>query len=138
MKRSGQFSDMNASEGSPPSPSLAPTPTAPKSAPAAPGIDPAAALTALGNPLRWEMFKMLAGGEALSASQMAARLGRDFDGVSKHLRVLRAGGVVSSRAGEDRRNALYFIPAELRREPGVVDYGFCLFRLPAARGEPAA
>jgi predicted transcriptional regulator len=71
---------------------------------------------------------MLAGGQALSASQVASALKRDFDGVSKHLRLLRAAGVVASRPGEDQRFELYYIPAAYRPQPGVVDYGFCLLR----------
>jgi DNA-binding transcriptional ArsR family regulator len=87
-------------------------------------------LSALGNPVRWQAVKRLAGGAALSASQVASALKRDFDGVSKHLRVLRAAGVVASRPGEDQRFELYYIPATFRPQPGVVDYGFCLLRFP--------
>jgi len=53
-------------------------------------MDPVKAFAALGNPLRWSIYQMLAGGRAMSASEVAAVVKRDFDGVSKHLRVMRA------------------------------------------------
>lgn len=79
---------------------------------------------ALGNPLRWEMVKMLANGRAMSATEMAGILKRDFDGVSKHLRILRAAGVVRSQPGVDRRVLAFDIPEVSRPEPGVLVYGF--------------
>lgn len=94
------------------------------------GIDPAAAFAALGNPLRWSIYQMLADGRALSASQVAAVVKRDFDGVSKHLRVMRAAGVLASKRGEDRRLELYYIPDTIRRADGVADLGFCAIRFP--------
>jgi hypothetical protein len=98
------------------------------SQPAGAGLDRAAFFSALGNPLRWQMVKMLADGSALSASQFASALKRDFDGVSKHLRILREAGVLAWRAGEDRRLALYHIPEAARRVDGALDYGFCVIR----------
>ncbi len=72
---------------------------------------------------------MLAGGRALSASQVAAAVQRDFDGVSKHLRILRKARVLASRSAEDRRTELYFIPEANRRADGALDYGFCVVRV---------
>ncbi len=100
----------------------------------APGlVTPPASLpdffAALGNPLRWEMVKLLATGSAMSATAMAEALHRDFDGVSKHLHILRNAGVLSWRAGEDRRQALYFIPEANRRLDGALDYGSCVIRM---------
>lgn len=79
---------------------------------------------ALGNPLRWEMVKMLADGRAMSATEVARVLKRDFDGISKHLRVLRSAGVVRSRPGDDQRVVVFEIPEANRPEPGVLVYGF--------------
>ncbi len=93
-------------------------------------IDPPEAFAALGNPLRWEILKMLADGRGLSASQVAAAVKRDFDGVSKHLRIMRAAGVLTSKRGEDRRLEMYSIPESILRADGVVDLGFCAIRLP--------
>jgi len=98
------------------------------------GIDPAEAFAALGNPLRWSIYQMLADGRALSASQVAAVVKRDFDGVSKHLRVMRAAGVLASKRGEDRRLELYHIPETIRRADGVADLGFCVIRFPQRAG----
>ena len=95
------------------------------------GIDPAEAFAALGTPLRWSIYQMLSGGRAMSASQVAAVVKRDFDGVSKHLRLMRAAGVLASKRGEDRRLELYHIPQALLRADGVVDLGFCAIRVPA-------
>jgi DNA-binding transcriptional ArsR family regulator len=78
---------------------------------------------ALGNPLRWQMVKLLRDGGAMSASQMAKLLSRDFDGVSKHLRVLRQAGVVRSQPGEDRRVEMFYIAEENRPQPGVLQWG---------------
>ena len=98
------------------------------------GLDPATAFAALGNPLRWSIYQMLADGRAMSASEVAAVVKRDFDGVSKHLRVMRAAGVLASKRGEDRRLELYYIPETIRRADGVADLGFCAIRLPVAGG----
>ena len=97
-------------------------------------LDPAKAFAALGNPLRWSIYQMLADGRALSASQVAAVVKRDFDGVSKHLRVMRAAGVLASKRGEDRRLELYHIPDAIRRADGVADLGFCVIRFPVKHG----
>ena len=67
---------------------------------------------------------MLADGRAMSATDVAAILKRDFDGVSKHLRILRAAGVVRSQPGADRRVLAFDIPEANRPEPGVLVYGF--------------
>lgn len=78
---------------------------------------------ALGNPLRWEMVKMLVKQGPMCATQVATAMKRDFDGVSKHLRVLRQGGVVQSVPGTDRRLAYFRIPPANQPEPGLLDYG---------------
>ena len=89
---------------------------------------------ALGNPMRWQVVQMLASGDALPASEVAAQLKRDFDGVSKHLRVMRAAGVLTShRCPVDGRLERYSIPKFVRVEPGVLDYGFCRLQVPGAK-----
>jgi DNA-binding transcriptional ArsR family regulator len=110
-----------------PAASLPPTPDEAVTPP--PQFDVVKALAALGNPVRWQAVKLLAGGQVLAVSQVAEALQRDFDGVSKHLRLLRAAGLVASRPGEDRRFELYYIPESFRPERGVLDYGFCRLRL---------
>ena len=97
--------------------------------PVAAALDPVTVFAMLGSELRWQMVRRLAGGEARSASDLAAELGRDFDGVSKHLRLMREAGVLASQPGADRRHTHYFIPAEFRREAGFLDFGVCRVRV---------
>ena len=78
---------------------------------------------ALGNVQRWQMVRILADGRAMSATMVGKVLKRDFDMVSKHLRVLRRAGVVRSQRGEDRRVELFYIDAANRPEPGVLEWG---------------
>lgn len=100
----------------------------PVPAPASPdpmaGADAAAAFfAALGNPLRWGMVKLILQRGPQTATDLAGVLKRDFDGISKHLRVLRAGGVVQAMNGKDRRQIYFYIPKANQPEPGVLDYG---------------
>ena len=83
----------------------------------------------LASPIRWRILHMLKAGEALSASEVAAVLKRDFDGVSKHLRLMEKSGVLAFQLGEDRRFIRYYIPAGFRREPGILDFDVCRVRL---------
>ncbi|MCP5550344.1 MAG: winged helix-turn-helix transcriptional regulator [Akkermansiaceae bacterium] len=108
----------------------------PSPSPSPPESHPNRLLAALGNSLRWQIFRLLADGRALSATAVAKHFGRDFDGVSKHLRLMRRTGVLASRRGRDRRQELFHIPAARRATPGVIDYGFCAIRLEEARPDP--
>ncbi len=89
---------------------------------------------ALGDPLRWKIIRELADGSAMTVLDLARRLKRDANLVSKHMRPLRLSGAVTIReiAGEDRRKSHYEVPAWTREgvAPGVklVDYGCCLLR----------
>ena len=74
------------------------------------------------------MVQLLADGRAWSAVWFAQKVGRDFDGVSKHLRVLADARVVSCKPGEDQRLRLYFVPESVRRADGVLDYGMCVIQ----------
>jgi len=101
--------------------------------PTVPQLNPVDVFCALGSEVRWKIIEMLADGKALTASEVAAVLGRDFDGVSKQLRTMRECGVLASRAGEDRRHTRYYLPEEFRREPGALDFGVCWVPLAAVR-----
>lgn len=82
----------------------APAPDAPQ--PAKPARKPPTAaefFAALGNQVRWAAVKLMADGQEVSAIQVAKALGRDFDMVSKHLRILRRVGAVRWKRGEDER-----------------------------------
>lgn len=85
--------------------------------------------SALGNEARWAAVKMLADGQELTSIQIAKALGRDFDMVSKHMRILRRVGAVKRKRGEDERTRLYFIPPENRPEPGVLQWGWLRVQL---------
>jgi len=98
--------------------------------PAASCPSPADFFFALGSEVRWAIFQLLADGKPRRATDVAAVLKRDFDGVSKHLRLMREAGAVSVVTGEDRRYVWFAIPSKYRREAGVVDYGWCTIRLP--------
>ncbi|MCB1209157.1 MAG: winged helix-turn-helix transcriptional regulator [Verrucomicrobiales bacterium] len=105
-----------------------PTPPASGSSAAVPlmaaGAESAAKFfAALGNPLRWVMVKLITQRGPQTATDLATALKRDFDGVSKHLRVLSRGGVVQAMRGDDRRQIYFYIPKANQQEPGVLDYG---------------
>ena len=100
-------------------------------------LNPADFFFALGSEVRWAIFQLLADGKPRRATDVAAVLKRDFDGVSKHLRLMREAGVVAVLVGEDRRYVWFAIPSKYRREPGVVDYGWCTIRLPQAKAAVA-
>ena len=72
-------------------------------------------------------MRLFIAGEVLSATQVAEKVGRDFDGVSKHLKLMRAAGVICVLPGGDKRCAWYHIPKQYRTEPGMLDYGWCRF-----------
>lgn len=122
-----------------PPPVVPPPPTSlpVKADPGLPQLDAARVCAALGSPVRWRAFELLAGGAFLTASQVAKALGRDFDGVSKHLRLMRSAGVIASKpASQDRRFEFYFVPPAYRPVPGVVDYGVCVLRVPVPEAAP--
>lgn len=96
------------------------------SAPPRPPLKPM--LKALGEPLRWRILVELSAGEPLMVIELAGRLRRSPDLISKHLAVLRAAGMV-----ETGRGRLYQIPRPYVPTPGerVLDFGHCLLRLAA-------
>ena len=70
------------------------------------------ALAALADPIRRELLAMLAQGE-LAAGELAGRFPVSRPAVSRHLRVLREAGLVSSRV-EGRRRLYALDPRPLR------------------------
>ena len=85
---------------------------------------------ALEPPLRRQLLGLLARGKPLTVSEMAEETQRDPDLVSKHLRVMRDAGIVTSErdTGRDGRMQVYEIPDQFVTEPGTVDLGFCVLR----------
>jgi hypothetical protein len=109
------------------------TSTSPVVAESSNQLNPIAVFFALGSKIRWPIVQLLADGTPRTATDVASALGRDFDGVSKHLRLMRDAGVVDAGPGEDRRLLFFFIPAANRQEPGLLDYGICTVRVATAR-----
>ena len=85
-------------------------------------------LRAVSDPMRWRILAELSAGEPLMVLEIAERLGRSADLVSKHLAVLRAAGMV-----ETGRGRLYQIAKPYQPAPGerVLDFGHCVLRLGA-------
>lgn len=97
--------------------------------PAAPKLNPVDVFFALGSEVRWAIVRMLADGRKMSTGEVAAALGRSLDGVGRQLKVMAAVGVLDFLRGEDRRQAVFQIPAAYRTTPGVLDFGFCVVDL---------
>lgn len=95
-------------------------------------LDPVTVFSMLGSKTRWPILQLLADGKPRMATEVASALKRDFDGVSKHLRLMEEAGVLDWCSGEDRRMVLFFVPEAYRRVAGVLDFGVCTVRLPAA------
>lgn len=70
------------------------------------------ALAALADPVRRELVELLAGGE-VAAGELAERFPVSRPAVSRHLRVLRAAGLVTVRA-EGKRRLYALDPRPLR------------------------
>lgn len=92
-------------------------------------LNPVTVCAMVGGKGRWPMLRLLADGRPRTATEVARALGRDFDGVSKHLRLLRAKGLLEDRAGEDRRYLFFHLPERFRRTPGWLNFGGCRVRL---------
>jgi predicted transcriptional regulator len=102
--------------------------------PAKAKLDPATVFAALSHPTRLRLIVIMADGRMLSASQAALAVGRQLDGVIKHLHTLRDSGLVQSKYKEDdRRSQLFYIPEVWRTEPEVLDFGFCILDLSATQ-----
>jgi biotin operon repressor len=100
-----------------------------KADPARPLPDHELLLTALGHSARWRMLRALSAGEIMSVTELAGVAGCSVDMSSKHLKILKAAGLVVQRP-----NRLYAIPPAHQPVPGepLLDYGHCILRLDAA------
>jgi DNA-binding transcriptional ArsR family regulator len=98
--------------------------------------NPVKLLVAIADPVRWAVLRELAGGDALSVRELAARLRKNGNLVSKHLRWLRAAGAVTVVAlpGADGRKSCHAVPATFLRKDvngkAEIDYGVCVLRFP--------
>lgn len=84
---------------------------------------------ALSHPVRVWIAQRLSRGVEKTATQVANEWKRKFFTMNTHCKTLRDAGVIASHPGEDRRSEVYFIPEQIRREPGWLDYGWCRFRV---------
>jgi len=97
-------------------------------------VDMVALLAALGNPVRWEVLRLLATEGPQSVNDLAARVDRAQHSMSKHLQILRAVGAVVMAPGtnSDGRKLFHAIPPGCLREGAhgkEIDYGKCVLRL---------
>lgn len=102
------------------------TPDSP-SAPTIPaGFSFTALASGLGSPVRWRILQEISRGEGLLIVELAERLGMKQGTISKHMKVLRDHGLVTTN-----RAGLNSIPPGrlISAEEGIVDYGNCLLRL---------
>ena len=97
--------------------------------PAPPKLKPVDVFFALGSDVRWAILRMLADGRKMSTGEVAAALGRKLDGMGRQLKVMSDAGVLDFLRGEDRRQAVFQIPAAYRTTPGVLDFGCCVIDL---------
>ena len=108
--------------------------TAAMPAAAGPGLDMVALLLAAGNPVRWQVLRLLATEGPQSVNDLAARVDRAQHSMSKHLQILRAVGAVVMAPGTDGdgRKLFHAIPPGCLREGAQgkeIDYGKCVLRL---------
>jgi ArsR family transcriptional regulator len=91
-------------------------------------------LKALADEHRWEMVRVLLD-ESLSVSQLGERLQMPQPNVTKHLRILRAAGlVITERVGTEVRSHIAPVfRAELNRNQNRLDLGCCAFDFNSSR-----
>jgi len=113
-------------------PDSAPLPAAPA---AVELLDPAAVLAAASDPARFAVLKLLADGTSLSVGELAAKLGRTQDNLSKHLRALRDARlvrVIPAPDGDGRKTHHDIHPMFRTRDAAgktILDFGTVLFRV---------
>lgn len=93
-----------------------------------------ALLAALGNPVRWQVLRLLAVEGPQSVNDLAARTNRAQHSMSKHLQILRDVGAVVMVPGTDgdRRKLFHALPPGCLREGALgkeIDYGVCVLRI---------
>lgn len=86
-------------------------------------------LKALGDETRWRIVRELLR-ETLTVSELTERLGANQYNVSKHLRILREAGIVTTE--KDGKNLNCTVDPELKqkitRNRNQLDLGCCTFR----------
>lgn len=86
-------------------------------------------LKALADETRWRIVRELLK-QTLTVSELTARLGANHYNVSKHLRILREAGIVTTE--KDGKNLNCTVDVELKqkiaRHQNQLDLGCCTFR----------
>jgi len=100
---------------------------------AEPAVDMVNLLRALGNPVRWEVLRLLATEGPQSVTVLAARTDRAQHSMSKHMQILREVGAVVMVAGADGdgRKLFHALPPGCLRDGAngkELDYGACVLR----------
>ena len=101
--------------------------TAAMPAAAGPAVDMVTLLSALGNPVRWQVLRLLVTEGPKSVAILAARTNRAQHSMSKHLQLLRAAGTDG-----DGRKLFHALPPGCLRDGAQgkeIDYGVCVLRL---------
>jgi len=98
-------------------------------------LEPDAVLPAVSDSVRHALLCLLADGRPRSVNDLAARLHRSPDAISKHLRVLRNARLIRgvTPAGSDGRKQFHELPALFRSRDNagktVLDFGTVLVRV---------
>jgi DNA-binding transcriptional ArsR family regulator len=98
-------------------------------------LEPAAVIAAVCDPTRHAILRLMADGQPHSVGDLAARLGRPADGISKHLRVLRDARLIRAVAvpGTDGRRQFHELPVLFRTRDTagrtVLDFGAIVLRV---------
>lgn len=97
-------------------------------------LEPAAVLAAVCDPTRHTILCLLADGQPRSVNDLAARMDRPADAISKHLRVLRDARLIRGVAvpGTDRRRQFHELSVLFRSRDTagktVLDFGAIVLR----------
>ena len=100
---------------------------------AEPAVNMVNLLRALGNPVRWEVLRLLATEGSQSVNDLAARVDRAQHSMSKHMQILREVGavVMVADANGDGRKLFHALPPGCLRDGAngkELDYGACVLR----------
>lgn len=97
-------------------------------------LEPEAVLAAMSDPARYALLRVLAHSGPLSVNDLAAKLNRPADGISKHLRVLRDARMLRAVTPPDTdgRKQYHEVPALFRARDAagkpVLDFGAVVLR----------
>jgi predicted transcriptional regulator len=98
-------------------------------------LEMGAVFSAVCDPVRQALLRVLADGAPCSVKDLAAKLRRPPDGISKHLRILRHARLIRTVTlpGSDGRKQFHEFPAMFRSRDAagktVLDFGAVLLRL---------